>query len=131
MFKDEAYLREGENLVLVAVDEIPELTQGDPAPQAHKLELCLEDFPLRSRRSRVQNAVLGFGMVVMQVRMWESVYGINTFRAVYHEAGLESGIWACKLGRRPQQKAAERSTLVVPGSPSMIAHTGWMPGLQC
>ena len=29
-----------------------------------------------------------------------------TFRALYHEAGLVSGIWACKLGRKPQQKAA-------------------------
>ena len=31
---------------------------------------------------------------------------ITTFRALYHEAGLVSGIWACKLGRKPQQKAA-------------------------
>ena len=30
----------------------------------------------------------------------------TTFRALYHEAGLVSGIWACKPGRKPQQKAA-------------------------
>ena len=33
-----------------------------------------------------------------------------TFRALFHAAGLKARIWACKLGRKPQQKAARRST---------------------
>ena len=28
-----------------------------------------------------------------------------TFRALYHEAGLVSGIWACKLGRKTSTKS--------------------------
>ena len=32
---------------------------------------------------------------------WEP--DLRTFRALYHEAGLVSGIWACKLGRKPQK----------------------------
>ena len=41
-------------------------------------------------------------LIINVVEYWE----FRTFRALYHEAGLVSGIWACKLGRKPQQKAA-------------------------
>ena len=41
---------------------------------------------------------------------WQTLACMTQVRAVrwslYHEAGLVSGIWACKLGRKPQQKAA-------------------------